>query len=190
MFGGTRKQSSPSAHDDEGRAKTFPRSGRARVPPQLLMGLLANHRALSVAAKLLEVHSGGQVGEIVISSLPTRGARRSAKPRPLEDAAAPCPISAGEDRRQYATRTAANRALSRPFVPLRQLTVSPLRTGQPCTSAPVDRLSGTCRLRGPASNFGNWPNELYPNRVHLEVTRDANRPGKLAGRQPLTERPH
>ena len=40
----------------------------------------------------------------------------------------------------------------------------------------------------PASNFGNWPNELYPNRVHLEVTRDANRPGKLAGRQPLTER--
>ena len=30
--------------------------------------------------------------------------------------------------------------------------------------------------------------ELYPNGVHLEVTRDANRPGKLAGRQPLTER--
>ena len=36
--GGTRKQSSPSAHDDEGRAKTFPRSGRDRVPPSTVDG--------------------------------------------------------------------------------------------------------------------------------------------------------
>ena len=36
--GGKRKQSSPSAHDDGGRAKTFPRSGRDRVPPSTVDG--------------------------------------------------------------------------------------------------------------------------------------------------------
>src|SRR6476620_7864787 len=64
---------------------------------------------------------------------------------------------------------------------------SPLRTGQhvfSCCRYTIRHVPFTW----PASNFGNWPNELYPNRVHLEVTRDANRPGKLAGRQPLTER--
>src|SRR6202035_5363886 len=45
------------------------------------------------------------------------------------------------------TRTAANRALSRPFVPLRQLTVLHCALAN-MSSAAVDRLSGTCRLRG------------------------------------------
>src|ERR1700721_1033978 len=45
------------------------------------------------------------------------------------------------------TRTAANRALSRPLVPLRQLTVLHCALAN-MSSAAVDRLSGTCRLRG------------------------------------------
>src|SRR6266700_6022350 len=43
-------------------------------------------------------------------------------------------------------------------------------------------------LTGAASTCSNWPNELHADRVHLEVTRDANGPGKLASRESLTER--
>src|SRR5262249_47020960 len=43
-------------------------------------------------------------------------------------------------------------------------------------------------LTGPPPHFGTPPNELNVDRVHLEVTTDANRPGKLARRRPLTER--
>jgi hypothetical protein len=43
-------------------------------------------------------------------------------------------------------------------------------------------------LAGPPPNFGNWPNEPHADRIDLEVTRDAYRPGKLAGRKALTER--
>jgi hypothetical protein len=49
------------------------------------------------------------------------------------------------------------------------------------------RLSGMCRLRErPPSS--NWPDQLDPDRVHLEVTRDTNGPGKSACREPLSKR--
>ena len=35
---------------------------------------------------------------------------------------------------------------------------------------------------------GNWPDQLHIDRVHLEVTRNTDRPGKLASRKLLTER--
>src|SRR5215467_9479015 len=67
------------------------------------------------------------------------------------------------------TRTAANRAFSRPFVPLRQLTVLHLAPAS-MSSAGIDRMSGTCRLRG-------RPRTLVIGRG----------PGKLASREPLAE---
>src|SRR5262245_16117148 len=39
-----------------------------------------------------------------------------------------------------------------------------------------------------ATPFSNGPDELHADRVHLEVTRDADRPGKLASREPLAKR--
>ena len=44
-----------------------------------------------------------------------------------------------------------------------------------------------CRLRG-RPRVGNRPDQLDPDRVHLEVTRDANGPGNATCREPLTER--
>src|SRR5665811_1313066 len=35
---------------------------------------------------------------------------------------------------------------------------------------------------------GLWPDKFYADRVHFEVTRNANGPGKFASREPLTER--
>lgn len=39
-----------------------------------------------------------------------------------------------------------------------------------------------------AAALGNGPDQLHADRIHLEVMRDANRPGKIAGRKPLAER--
>ena len=44
-----------------------------------------------------------------------------------------------------------------------------------------------CRLRGTTPSR-NWPDQLDPDRVHLEVSSDTNGPGKPACREPLTER--
>jgi hypothetical protein len=43
-------------------------------------------------------------------------------------------------------------------------------------------------LTWPTPNFGNRPNELNVNWIHLEVTGDANGPGKPACREPLWKR--
>src|SRR3974390_3913200 len=43
---------------------------------------------------------------------------------------------------------------------------------------PFSRTSTSC----------NWPDHLATTGVHLEVTRNANSPGKLAGREPLPKR--
>lgn len=45
------------------------------------------------------------------------------------------------------TRTAANQAFSRPFVPLRQLTVFHLALASICSAA-IDKISGTWCFRG------------------------------------------
>src|SRR3954470_8559977 len=34
---------------------------------------------------------------------------------------------------------------------------------------------------------GNWPDQLHAERVHLEMTRDANGPNQTARREPLPE---
>src|SRR5207237_7483950 len=39
-----------------------------------------------------------------------------------------------------------------------------------------------------AAPLGNGPDELHADRVYLEVTRDADGPGKLASREPLAKR--
>jgi hypothetical protein len=38
-----------------------------------------------------------------------------------------------------------------------------------------------------AASPGNGPDQLHADRVHLEVTRDADRPGKFASREPLAK---
>src|SRR6478735_2039888 len=38
------------------------------------------------------------------------------------------------------------------------------------------------------SSCCNWPNELHADRIYLEVTRDADRPGEIASREFLAER--
>jgi hypothetical protein len=40
-----------------------------------------------------------------------------------------------------------------------------------CLRAGIDRISGTCRRRG-AARFGDGPDQLHTDRIHLEVTRD------------------
>ena len=44
-----------------------------------------------------------------------------------------------------------------------------------------------CRLRETAPS-SNWPDQLTSDRLHLEVTRDTNGPGKSACREPLSKR--
>src|SRR6266581_1803215 len=39
-----------------------------------------------------------------------------------------------------------------------------------------------------ATPFGNGPDQPHADTVHLEVTRDADRPGKIASREPLAKR--
>jgi hypothetical protein len=55
------------------------------------------------------------------------------------------------------------------------------------SSAGIERTSGT-RAYMAHPNFGHWPNELHANRMHLEVTSNANGPGELARREALAER--
>src|SRR5277367_3829252 len=84
------------------------------------------------------------------------------------------------------TRTAAKRASSPPLVPFRQLTFCHLALAS-MSSAAVDNTSGMCRLRGTTST-GDRPDQFYPHRINLLVTRDTDGPGQAACREPLTER--
>ena len=84
-------------------------------------------------------------------------------------------------------RNAAKRASSRPLVPFRQLTFCHLELAS-MSSAALDRMSGMCRLRGTAPTGNRRPDQFYPGRIHLKVTKDTNGPGQAACREPLTER--
>src|SRR6185369_14025919 len=84
------------------------------------------------------------------------------------------------------TRTAAKRAFNRPLVPFRQLTFWPLGVGEHvfgCTRQDVRNVP----LAGPPAS-SNRPDQLDVDRVHLEVTRDADGPGQPACRKPLSKR--
>ena len=76
------------------------------------------------------------------------------------------------------TRTAANRALSRPFVPPRQLTVLHLAPAS-MSSAAVDRLSGTYRLRG-------RPRTLVVGQMSFTATTPLQERWLFPGRKPGT----
>jgi hypothetical protein len=52
----------------------------------------------------------------------------------------------------------------------------------------IDRISGTGRLRGRSRTLVPGQNQLHTNRIHLEVTRNANSPGELASRTCLVHR--
>ena len=64
--------------------------------------------------------------------------------------------------------------------------VSPLDVGQHVFGRPRQDIGNVPLARAPP--IGNRPDQLYPDRIHLKVTRDANGPGNAAGREPLTER--
>ena len=113
---------------------------------QLLMGLLANPSCLDGGRQGTQTGRCRQIGEIVFLSPELRCS-------PISQASSPgrcCwPLSLIRCGGPSAvrTRTAAKRALSLPFVPVRQLTVWHLAPAS-MSSAGIDRISGTCRRRG------------------------------------------
>src|SRR5258708_36189568 len=82
------------------------------------------------------------------------------------------------------TRTAAKRALSFPLVPVRQLMFCHVASASMSSAAMNVR---NVPLTGTAAP-SNRPDHLHIGRVHLEVTRNTDRPGKFASCEPLAER--
>jgi len=144
--GGKRRRSSTWAHDDAGLARIGPRSDRDRV---LLLAAGEPARKFIVpwwwpprcADRSLPVGWRDS-----ISSLPTSCVRRRAKLAPSRCCWPLSLIRCGGPSATR-TRTAAKRALSFPFVPVRQLIVCHF-TWASMSSAGIDRMSGTCRWRG------------------------------------------
>src|ERR1700682_5809155 len=56
--------------------------------------------------------------------------------------------------------------------------VSPLDVGQHVFGRPRQDIRNVPLARAPP--IGNRPDQLYPDRIHLKVTRDANGPGNAA----------
>ena len=77
------------------------------------------------------------------------------------------------------TRTAAKRALGLPVVPIRQL------TGRHLASAACLRPGYAADAGGPLSH---GPDETRVDRIHLQVTRDTDRPSKIASREAVAKR--
>src|SRR5262249_37167555 len=113
---------------------------------QLLVSLLANPSRLDDGRQGAQVHLRRQVGEIafLLSDILCS---------PINQASSPgrccCPLSLIRCGGPSAprTRTAANRALSFPFVPVRQLMARHLASAS-MVSAAIDRTSGMYRFRG------------------------------------------
>ena len=152
---------------------------------QLLMSLLTNPSRLDGGGQGAQVGRDWQICEVVFLLAEARCS-------PISQASSPgrcCwPLSLIRCGGPSAvrTRTAANRALSLPFVPVRQLTVCHLASAS-MSSAGIDRISGRAAY-GAGPELWYLARSPHSDRVHLEVTGDANRPGKLASRKPLTER--
>jgi len=113
---------------------------------QLLMSLFADPSCLDRRSQAAQVHLGGQVGKIIF--LLPGGAMLADEPGfvALQMLLSLIPYSLRSPS-AVRTRTAANRAFNRPFVPLRQLTVFHLALAS-MSSVAIDRISDTCRLRG------------------------------------------
>src|SRR3954469_16219010 len=130
--------------------KALPRSSLEVIETefffQLLVSLLANPSRLDGGRQGAQVRLRRQVGEIVflLSEILCS---------PMSQASSPgrcCwPLSLIRCGGPSATRTrtAAKRALSLPFVPVRQLIFCHVASAS-MSSAATDRMSGMCRLRG------------------------------------------
>src|SRR5450432_2861254 len=149
------------------------------------MGLLADPSRLDCGGQAAQVHPGGQVGEIVfllsgyavLADEPGFVAWKMLPafiPYPLGRSVGGAHTDSGKPGFQPAFRSAA---------PTHS---SPAGSGQDVFSRHRQNIRNV-PLTGSTPNFGNRPNELHANRVHLEVTGDADTLGKLASRQPLTE---
>src|SRR6188472_1948947 len=114
----------------------------AKLLFQLLMGLLANPSCLDGGRQGTQTGRCGQIGEIVFLSPELRCSPISQAQMLLALSLIRCGGPSA-----VRTRTAAKRALSLPFVPVRQLTVCHLAPAS-MSSAGIDRISGTCRRRG------------------------------------------
>ncbi len=103
------------------------------------------------------------------------GARRRAKPRLLGDAA--------DLGGPHANRGEAS--FQPTLGPVSPTHILPLGIGQHVFGRPRQDIRNV-PLAGTTPS-SNRPDQFYPDRIHLEVTRDANGPGKAACRKPLTE---
>ena len=110
---------------------------------QLLVSLLANPSRLDGGGQGSQAGRSRQVGEIVflLSRRPVFADKPGLVSRQMLLTLVPDPLRGPSAVR---TRTAAKRALSFPFVPVRQLTVRHLASAS-MASAAFDRISGTCR---------------------------------------------
>ena len=113
---------------------------------QLLVSLLANPSRLDSGRQGVQVRLCRQVGEIVffLSRHPVFADEPGLLPGQM---LLPLSLIRCGGPSAMRTRTAAKRALSFPFVPVRQLMLCHLASAS-MSSAAIDRMSGTCRLRG------------------------------------------
>src|SRR6478736_3102743 len=112
----------------------------------LLVSLLANPSRLDGGRQGAQVGLRRQVGEIVflLSRHPVFADEPGLLPGQMLLALVPDSLWWSVC---YAHTTAAKRALSFPFVPVRQLMFCHVASAS-MSSAAIDRMSGTCRLRG------------------------------------------
>ena len=113
---------------------------------QLLVSLLANPSRLDGGRQGAQVRLRRQVGEIIflLSGHPVFADEPGLLPGQMLLALVPIRCGGPSAMR---TRMAAKRALSFPFVPVRQLMFCHVASAS-MSSAAIDRMSGTCRLRG------------------------------------------
>src|SRR5271163_595986 len=150
------------------------------------MGLLAHPSRLDRGGQAAQVRPGRQVGKIVflLSRCPKLADEPGLVSWKMLLTFVPYPLRRSVGR----THTDCRKPGFQPsFCPAAPTHSSPLGCGQHVFGRYRENI-GNVPLTGPAPNFGIRPNEPHANRVHLEVTGDANSPGKLASRKPLTER--
>src|ERR1700731_2741870 len=130
--------------------KTLPGSSFEMIKAEfffhLLVSLLAYPSRLDGGRQGAQIGRRRQIGEVIffLSRHPMFADEPSFLARQMLLTLVPDPLWCPSATR---TRTAANRALSLPFVPVRQLMVCHLAVATR-SSAALDRILGTCRFRG------------------------------------------
>src|SRR5262249_24872474 len=103
-------------------------------------------------------------------------------PHPLVDVADPLSLIRCGGPSATRTRTAAKRALSFPFVPVRQVMFRHLASASISSAAHREDVRNV-PLTGTAAS-GNRPDHLHIGRIYLEVPRDTDCPSKFASCEP------